>query len=221
MTRRRRNSLRLRGYDYSQTGLYFITVVAKDRKHLFGDIVKGTMTLNEAGKIVQGVWQSLPKQYPVALDEFIIMPNHIHGIIILNQPKPHISPSVGVGLAPLQQSIMVDDQPKTNPRPTQNKSQTPNAQRVGLESTPNTPSTLLTPKDSKRPTPTGDYGLSDIIRFFKLLSAKRANILHKTPGHSLWQTNFHDRIIRDEDELNTIRTYIQTNPQRWTKHHDS
>jgi putative transposase len=218
MIQRRPKSLRLQGYDYSQAGMYFVTVVVKDRKHVFGDIVNKTMMLNEAGIIVQGVWNSLPKQYPITLDEFIVMPNHIHGIIILEtQPPTNNSlTNVGVGLAQPPKPIMVDGKPKTNSRPTRNASPTDDAQRVGLESTANEASTSLSSKDDKRPTPTKKTNLSDVIRFFKSLSAKRINIFYKTPGRSIWQNSFHDRIIRDEKELNAVREYILTNPLRWS-----
>lgn len=232
MIQRRPNSLRLQGYDYSQAGMYFITVVVKDRKHIFGEIVNETMMINEAGTIVQGVWKSLAKQYPVILDEFIVMPDHIHGIIALKntQPGQNSLDNVGVGLAPSPKPIMTGSKPKTNSRPTQNEFQqnttsshnTQNesiandATRVGLKSSSNNPPRSFISNDSKRPTPTVKPGLSDVIRFFKSLSAKRINILHKTPGRVVWQNGFHDRVIRDEEEINAIRFYIQTNPLRWS-----
>jgi putative transposase len=236
MITRRPNSLRLQGYDCSQAGMYFVTGVVKDRKPVFGEIVNETMLLNDAGTIVQGVWNSLPKQYPVMLDEFIIMPNHLHGIIALQNTVPTTENSltnVGVGLAQPQKPIIFNDKPKTNSRPaqhesqqnttsshtTQNKSSTNDATRVGLESSSNHPPTSFIPNDDKRPTPTlmndKRIFLSDVIRFFKSLSAKRINILYKTPRKPLWQNGFHDRIIRDEEELNAVRSYIQTNSLRW------
>ncbi len=197
--------------------MYFVTVVAKDRKHIFGEIVNETMTLNEAGKIVQGVWKSLAKQYPIILDEFMIMPNHIYGIVTLQntQPVQNSLTNVGVGLAPLPKRITPDGKPNTNSRPTQNESTANDVTRVGLESSKNNSPTSFISNDGKRLTPT-DSGLSDVVWFFKSLSAKRINILCKTPGQAVWQNGFHDRIIRDEDELNAIRQYIQSNPQRWT-----
>jgi putative transposase len=188
--------------------------------------------VNEAGQIVKGVWKSLDKQYPVRLDAFIVMPNHVHGIIALQDIPPSTNNSltnVGVGLALSSKSAMSAGKPRTNSRPTQKESQqnipstdiTQNesvindAQGVGLKSSSNHSLTSSTPNDNKRPTPTENRGLSDVIRFFKSLSAKRINILYKTPGKPLWQNGFHDRIIRDQDELNNIRHYIQTNPLRW------
>lgn len=169
MTPRRPNSLRLHGYNYSQAGMYFVTVVVKDRKHIFGEIVNGTIMLNEAGIIVQGVWDDLPNHYSdIELDEFIVMPDHIHGIIGIQQTTPTTNPTV------------VHEPP------------------------------LLLALHRRR------MMLPKIIGRFKTISAKHVNLLHNRSGQPLWQRGFHDRIIRDEEELNSIRTYIQTNPLRWS-----
>ena len=79
-----RRSIRLQGYDYSQRGAYFITLCTKNREHLFGEILNGEIQLNEFGKITQQCWLEIPNHFPhVQLDKYIIMPNHIHGIIVL------------------------------------------------------------------------------------------------------------------------------------------
>ncbi|PCI24009.1 transposase [Candidatus Peregrinibacteria bacterium] len=85
----RRNSIRLRHYDYSQEGMYFITICTKDRKSYFGKIVDHQMVLNEKGRMAKLFWYKIGKIHNfVELKEFVIMPNHIHGIIILkNQMK--------------------------------------------------------------------------------------------------------------------------------------
>jgi len=75
-------SARLKGYDYSQNGMYFVTICTKDRECFFGEIVNGRMILNEIGKIADQFWREIPKHFPfVNLDIYQIMPNHIHGII--------------------------------------------------------------------------------------------------------------------------------------------
>lgn len=80
-----RHSIRLQGYDYSKSGVYFITIVSHDRECLLGKIVDGKMILNENGKIVDTTWNDLPNHNDnISLDEFVIMPNHIYGIIIIN-----------------------------------------------------------------------------------------------------------------------------------------
>jgi len=87
-----RRSIRLRNYDYSRAGAYFVTVCAWKKECLFGEIKNGEMLLNKYGGIVMNCWDDLPNHYNHAqLDEFVIMPNHVHGIIVLN---------VGAGLKP-------------------------------------------------------------------------------------------------------------------------
>ena len=80
-----RRSIRLKGYDYSQSGLYYVTICCQGRICRFGKIENGAMILNEFGQIAFDEWMKLPERYPnVFLDAFQIMPNHIHGIIVLN-----------------------------------------------------------------------------------------------------------------------------------------
>ena len=83
-----RQSIRLRGYDYSQKGAYFLTLCTHNRECLFGEITDGVMYLNLTGEIVHQCWLDIPNHFPhVQLDEFVIMPNHLHGIIwIVNSP---------------------------------------------------------------------------------------------------------------------------------------
>ncbi len=79
-----RKANRLPEYDYSRPGHYFVTLCIKNRLCLFGDIVNGSITLNDTGKIINKYWQSIPRYYPdVELDESVVMPNHIHGIIVI------------------------------------------------------------------------------------------------------------------------------------------
>jgi REP element-mobilizing transposase RayT len=99
-----RRSIRLKGYDYAQAGAYFVTICTQGRACLFGDILDGHMRLNECGGIVAWTWQDLPNHAPnVALDAFVLMPNHVHGIIV-------ITDTVGAGSEPA---------PTTEPAPTE------------------------------------------------------------------------------------------------------
>jgi REP element-mobilizing transposase RayT len=80
-----RRSIRLRGYDYSQAGVYFVTIVTQGRVALFGEVVNGEMRLNRYGEIVRAAWFDLPRHYKhVELGALVVMPNHVHGIIIFN-----------------------------------------------------------------------------------------------------------------------------------------
>ena len=85
MEMRRRKHIRLREYSYSLPGGYFVTICTKDRIELFGKVVDGEMIRNDYGNIVQLCWDKLPLHYPnIQLDEFQVMPNHVHGIIIIH-----------------------------------------------------------------------------------------------------------------------------------------
>lgn len=82
---RNRKSIRLKDFDYSQNGTYYITICTKNRENLFGDIINDKMIFNKYGKIAENVWLEIPVHFPyVVLDEYIIMPNHIHGILIVD-----------------------------------------------------------------------------------------------------------------------------------------
>ncbi|MGZ3524430.1 MAG: transposase [Thermodesulfobacteriota bacterium] len=93
---RKRRQVRLRDYDYSQSGYYFVTICAKDRKGFFGSVAEGKMNLNICGEIVSKCWYDLPKHYlNCSLDSFIIMPNHVHGVVAIDNENV-----VGNGLKP-------------------------------------------------------------------------------------------------------------------------
>jgi putative transposase len=173
-----RRSIRLKGYDYSQTGAYFVTMVVWQRECLFGEITDGDMRLNQFGKIIHSAWFDLPKHYPhVQLGTFCIMPNHVHAVITLIEPDDtHV---VGAGL---------------RPAPT-------------VTTTIFTPTAITIPMKS--------YPLSEIVRAFKSFSARRINELRKTQGIPVWQRNYYEHIIRDEEEYKRIGLYIETNPINW------
>ena len=83
----RRRNLRLRNYDYTQAGFYFVTICVQNRQSLFGEIIDGIMQFNSTGTLVEQAWQDLPNHYPhVELDKFVVMPNHFHGIVVLTNP---------------------------------------------------------------------------------------------------------------------------------------
>ena len=97
-----RGSIRLPGYDYTQPGAYFVTICAAERRCIFGEITDGIMRPNRNGFIVAEQWAGLSKHYTsVRLDGFVLMPNHVHGIVSLTHDLP---PSVGAGLKPAHAS---------------------------------------------------------------------------------------------------------------------
>lgn len=86
--------MRLAGYDYAEEGVYFVTVVTQGREVLFGHVENGKMVLNTFGRIVKEEWEKttkIRKEIEIDMDEFVVMPNHIHGIVVINE-----SPGKGV-----------------------------------------------------------------------------------------------------------------------------
>ena len=84
----KRKQIRLKKYDYSDAGWYFVTICSKDMECLFGNVINNHMKLNEFGNIIQQYWLNIPKHFDnIELDEFVIMPNHIHGIIVIRNQK--------------------------------------------------------------------------------------------------------------------------------------
>jgi putative transposase len=107
---RRRRPVRLNGYDYSQAGAYFVTVCVNGSACLLGEVEDGRMCLNGHGRTVYGCWEDLPHHYAhVRTDAFVVMPNHVHGIVMLDVPEDAGS----VGLA----SIGADVKPKRHGLP--------------------------------------------------------------------------------------------------------
>ncbi len=165
---KRRRSLRLQGFDYSQPGAYFVTICTKDHLHQFGEIRGNDIKLNERGSIVEKIWKEIPDHFTnVTLDDFIVMPNHIHGILLLDEPPDCRGTAC----------------------------RAPTVEKFG--------------KPTKGSLPT-------IIRSFKSASTHLINRLDKRKGISIWQRNYYEHIIRNEDSLNRIRRYIQENPIKWS-----
>jgi putative transposase len=86
---RDRRSLRLQGYDYAQAGAYFVTICTQNRTCLFGEVTDGAMRLNSAGQLAATVWNNMLERFSgIELDMFVVMPNHLHGIIVLSDCEP-------------------------------------------------------------------------------------------------------------------------------------
>jgi REP element-mobilizing transposase RayT len=101
-----RQSIRLHGYDYSQNGAYFVTICVKDMMPIFGDVHNDEMQLNKYGHLVAECWQNIPQHFPnTELDSYIIMPNHLHGIIWINVGAQHAAPLPAPDTDPSQQAL--------------------------------------------------------------------------------------------------------------------
>ena len=106
-SRHHRRSIRLRGYDYSQPGAYFVTICVEGREHLFGDVIDGVFQPNRFGHIVRAALTSLPRRYPhLRLDAFVIMPNHVHVIfVLLAVPQTDAASDQAVKPTPVRHSL--------------------------------------------------------------------------------------------------------------------
>jgi putative transposase len=192
-----RRSIRRKGYDYTQAGAYFITLVTQDRVCLFGEVIDEEMQLNRFGEIVWECWQAIPEHFPHAsLDAFVVMPNHVHGIIILNETKVGAQP-----ITPQQSTQHITPQPQLHAIP-----------RTATEPYANHPPTETRLEQFGKPVA---GSIPTIVRSFKAAVTKRINEYRGTPGAIIWQRNYYEHIIRNEDDLEAIREYIVMNPLRW------
>jgi len=183
-----RRSIRLKGYDYTQPGAYFVTICTHGRAPLFGRVAGGDMVPNECGTIVREEWfrsAEIRDEIELFPDEFVVMPNHVHGIVwIVATVDPagydeNVRPMVGAhGRAP----VVV----------------------VGA--------TGRSPLQPHGPAP---RSLGSFIAGFKSAVTQRINARRGTPGERVWQRNYYEHIIRNERALNAIRRYIIDNPWRW------
>jgi putative transposase len=191
-----RRSIRLNGYDYSRPGYYFITIcIHNPTKRLFGDVVKGTMILNDAGKMVQRCWLEIPEHYRhVELDEFQVMPNHLHGIIVINEHVDSTAGGIQNGVQNIDGVQNIEPLPKCQNRYPR----------------------ILNRNRYQHIIP-GSIG--SIMRGFKIGVTKWFRAAD--PEFDVWQRNLYDHIIRDEKSLRRIRKYIRDNPEKWAVDHDN
>ena len=188
---RKRN--RLESFDYSKDGLYFVTICTKDKKHFFGEVVDRLMVLDSYGKVVKKCWRDIPKHFEnVKLDNFIIMPNHFHGILRIVDPTTH------VGNADLR-SYKTKQNSKRNADIYSDKTNQNSKRNADLRS--------LRQDRTK-------MHLSKVIHGFK---SSVTRCIRKQYGDFVfqWHKSFYDHIIRGEKSLFNIQQYIQNNPPRW------
>ena len=216
-----RHSIRLPGYDYTQPGAYFITICVKDRKSIFGEIINRSMQLNKYGIIVRDTWEWLAKQYPyVRLDEYVIMPNHFHGILwICDLPDydgSHSCRRGGSRTAPtdMRTASMEMRTASMEMRTAQTDIQTA---QTDIQTTQTEISTITTTETSstKRDDCIKIKPVGRLIGAFKTVSTKHINILRNTTGAAMWQRDFYEHIGRNENDLYRIRRYIRNNPLNW------
>ncbi|MCK4540030.1 transposase [Candidatus Parcubacteria bacterium] len=198
---------RRKGYDYSQDGFYFITICCKNREMFFGNIKNEKMQLSKIGKIAEKFYLEIPNHFQfIKLDKFVIMPNHIHGIIEIDNRRNRALPCSA------REKRRNDKYYNKNYK---------TADKIIWRRQCN-----ATDRTGQCPVPTDtddDYSIfghvtpksiSTIIGSFKSIITKTANRKFYETGFA-WQSRFHDRIIQNNNELNRIRQYIMDNPLKW------
>jgi REP element-mobilizing transposase RayT len=179
-----RQSIRLKGYDYSQEGLYFITICCQDRVHLFGEISEGEMVLNDAGKMIEKWYQELENKYPDKIcHQMVVMPNHFHCII--------------------------ENVPNNN----NNNNNHVSGDHVGM---PLRGRPVMYGMENK----IYNAIIGDAIGWFKTMTTNAYIHGVKTQkwkrfNKRLWQRNYWEHIIRDEQSFDRISVYIADNPKNW------
>jgi REP element-mobilizing transposase RayT len=201
-----RKSVRLKEYDYSFPGWYFVTICAYERNYLFGNIKNGKMILNDSGNLVGEEWIRTKKiRKNVDLDYYVIMPNHLHGIIIiigrgeLNSPA---NDNTGrMQYAPTNIKFKSPSQTINNVGATRGVVQ--DKQDRAIQRIAPTKQTLI------------PNSLGSIIGQFKSRVTKRLRESSGNPELKIWQRNYYEHIIRNDLDLHNIRNYIENNPLKW------
>jgi putative transposase len=189
------DSGRLRNWDYSWNSAYFITICTKNREHSFGKINAGEMILSDIGNLANNCWLEIPQHFPfVKLGDHVIMPNHVHGIVVIEK--------TGNGQDCVSTDGIDDLRTGSELRTV-----------VETQDFASLPSPIL----PNRPPTKNKFGpqsrnLGSIIRGFKIGVTIKARPID--PSFS-WQSRYHDHIIRDEKSYLRISNYINLNPLNW------
>ncbi len=180
-----RRSIRVKGYDYTEPGAYFVTIITYRRDPLFGKIengitpYEGNVVLNDFGKIADECWRAIPEHFPtVDLGAHMIMPNHVHGVIVIRADESAL------------RLAMTDDERRGAAllRPYHDND---NPHKINVK----------------------PGSLGAIVRSYKSAVSYRINKEHNATG--IWQRNYYEHIIRSADEANRIHLYIESNPAQW------
>lgn len=185
---RERKYIRLTNWDYSSEGVYFITICCHDRHSFFGKIEDNEMILSEIGSIASKYWMEILNHFPhVKLDEFVVMPNHIHGIIILDYSL--VGTRHGVSL------------------------HSPSCDNVGSCHGMTLPSNQRSNQNINQFSKPVKNSISVIINQYKSSVKRWCN--KNASNQFRWQSRFYDQILNDENSIDMIREYIYNNPKNW------
>ena len=190
-----RHSLRIPGYDYTREGAYFVTLVTNGRECLFGAVIDTETRLSDYGRLAAECWTMIPDHFPhVELGVFVIMPNHIHGILILNEPDAAdavaATSSAGDGSATLSPPV--------------------GAQHVAP--LPN----IASLHGAHRPHVVSG-SLGSIIRSYKSSVTRIVRQKYDDPPQRIWQRNYYEHVIRNAMDHEHITDYILDNPLHWDR----
>jgi putative transposase len=234
-----RCSIRLPGYDYASPGAYFVTLVTWQRECLFGEIVNDEMIMNPTGRVVKMEWQRLGYRFPNLRPEaFVIMPNHVHGIIVIMDPVratrgvPIVGAtrgviSVGATRPSSDQALVRNDRLpdescdciEGSPLPPGDGSPLPVDDGSSVSGGDGSPISVDDGSSPRRTRPDGPApgSIGAIIGQFKSRVTKRLRSDPKLASVNIWQRNYYEHIIRNEGEWERIRQYILDNPRRWAE----
>ena len=241
-----RRSIRLQGYDYSQAGAYFITICTHGREYLFGEIVDGEMMLNELGRIVQEEWEKTPAiRLEIELDEFVVMPDHIHGIVIIRESPgggDDVGNHVGAYCDDVGDHVVAHGDDVGNHVGAYGDDVGNHVgaycddvgdhvgaycddvgNRVGAYGNDvgnhvgaYCHTPLHTPhQNNHTPFRSPTKTIGSMVRGFKAASTRSINARRFSPGAPVWQRNYYEHIIRNDAEWKQIREYIEYNPICW------
>ena len=189
-------SARWQTWDYGSNGAYFITICTQNRRHFFGEIIDSTipdesiMHLNDMGEMAEKYWVEIPQHFPfVSLGNFVIMPNHMHGILIIDNPT----------IVQTRLIASLSDLQSPTPESTSENNSTPTTKTGGITGDKN---------------PMFHENISRIIRWYK---GRCSFEIRKTHSDFGWQSRFYDHIIRNSASYENILNYISNNPQNWIK----
>lgn len=185
----RNESARAQWWNYANDGTYFVTFCTDDRKHLFGEIKDNEMHLSPLGEIVYEEWNiSFEMRKELHCDCFVIMPDHIHAILRIQSGGPSGPAGQNGPAVRTHCRASLQESPQSSPPPPTH----------GVAYRP--------PKS-----------ISSFMAGFKAAATRRINTYRNTPKKPVWQTRFHDHIIRDHAEYQRIYNYIESNIANWGK----
>ena len=213
-------SARLQNWDYSSNGGYFITICTQNRVHYFGEIKDAAMQLSTIGQLAEHYWKEIPNHFPfVKLGNFVVMPNHVHGILIIN--KCHDNNDIASennDIAPEND----DNTAETRLIASVQDNIAPNTRFISPENDDNTSQTRLIASVRDDEINIGGFAgdknpmfhdsISKIIRWYK---GRCSFEIRKSHASFEWQSRFHDHIIRNAHSYENIQNYIRDNPKKW------